>query len=372
MTTAKNSSNQARRSLARLNKKSKKRFVRFGIIVTNFFLLVGVGFFIAKAQSDQPVGQVSSQAALVGGSNKAKPLDTLSSADVAVHVARLTGLQESTAVTNKADSVSAQVAVASSDEQIAVKPQIVGAGLKSKKDIKTYTTVEGDTVSSLAAKYGVSADTIRNSNGLTGDAIPAGKVLKISPVNGIIYTVKEGDTPDSIASRHFANKDLLVAFNDAELTGNFRVGDTIVVPDGVQPSAPIATASRRSAGGSYAAGFSFGSGPVYGSNGYDYGWCTWHAANRRGQTGRPIPSNLGNAITWLSASRLAGLPTGNEPRAGAVLYHKNLGGLGHVAYVEKDNGDGTFLVSDMNYPTWGRVTYRTIGPGDIGNYAFIY
>lgn len=324
-----------------------------------------------SAQEASPSNFQPMTSPAAGRSNAVKPLDSLSSADVAVHVARLTGMQEATAVVNKADTVNAQLAVASSDDKVAVKPQIVGAGLKSKKDIKTYKTVEGDTVNTLATRFGVTADTIRVSNGLSGDAIPAGKDLVISPVNGIVYTVKAGDTPDSLASRYYANKEALVAFNDAEITGGFTPGERIVIPDGVQPAAPIATRARATTAG-YGSGFSFGTAAVYGSNGYDYGWCTWHAANRRKEVGNPVPSNLGNAISWLSVARRAGLPTGNQPQAGAVLYHKNLGGLGHVAFVEKDNGDGTYLVSDMNYPSWGRVTYRTITPADFGNYAFIY
>jgi surface antigen len=90
------------------------------------------------------------------------------------------------------------------------------------------------------------------------------------------------------------------------------------------------------------------------------------------QIGKPLPTNLGNAITWLSLARKAGLPTGSVPQAGAALYHKDISGLGHVAFVEKVNEDGSAMISDMNYPTWGRVTYRTIQPGEFGKYAFIY
>lgn len=302
-----------------------------------------------------------------------KPIDKVSSADVAVNIARITGMPESVAVINNADSANAQLAVASVDKAVVTKPQIVGAGLKSKKDIKDYTAVEGDTITSIAAKFGISADTVRLSNDIRGDAIEPGKKLTISPVNGLVYTVKAGDTPQSIASKYNANKDNLIVFNDAEVSGSFLAGERIVVPDGVAPSEPVATRGYREGPvASYASRFAFGSAPVYGSNGYDYGWCTWHAANRRKEIGRPVPSNLGNANTWLSLSRAAGLATGSTPQEGAVLWQKNIGGLGHVAFVEKDNGDGSFLVSDMNYPVWGRVTYRTITPGEFGNYMFIY
>jgi peptidoglycan endopeptidase LytE len=185
------------------------------------------------------------------------------------------------------------------------------------------------------------------------------------------YTVKAGDTPDSLASKYNVPKVQLIAFNDAEISGAFKVGETIVIPDAIQP-AVVRTASYSSAstGGGFA--FAFGGTATYGGNGYDYGWCTWHAANRRIQIGKPLPTNLGNAISWLSLARRAGLQTGNTPQAGAVLYHKNIGGLGHVAFVERVNDDGSAMISDMNYPTWGRVTYRTIQPSEFSNFAFIY
>ncbi len=57
--------------------------------------------------------------------NEAKPLDKLSSTDVAVHIARLTRMEESTAVVNKADTATAQLAVSAADDQVLSKPQIV-------------------------------------------------------------------------------------------------------------------------------------------------------------------------------------------------------------------------------------------------------
>ncbi len=343
--------------------------VRYGTLSANVALVLVVGMFVLDVNKSQSASSGIVQSQSIFQVEESKPLDSLSSADVAVHVARLTGLQESTAVVNKADTVSAQLAVASNDDSVVVKPQIIGAGLKSKKDIKKYTAVEGDTIASLSDKFGVSQDTIRVSNGLVGNAVSVGKEILISPVNGIVYTVKAGDTPSSIATRYHSNKENLIAFNDAEVTGAFILGEIIVIPDGILPAVPVV--SRSGATPSFA-GFAFGTSAIYNSNGYDYGWCTWHAANRRKEIGRPIPSNLGNAISWLSVARRAGLPTGDTPQAGAVVYHKNIGGLGHVAFVEKINDDGSILISDMNYPIWGRVTYRTVGPAEFGNYAFIY
>ncbi len=358
-----------------MNKKTKKRLIRFSIVTANVALIAGVvaAVTIIPSSDTETASYKSAQSLLgSGATEEAQPLDTLASTDVAVHISRMVRMEESTAVTNKADTASAQLAVSSSDDQVLAKPQIVSTGLKSKRDIKTYKPAAGETVSAIAAKFGVTPDTVRLSNGIAGETVPADKQLTISPVNGMTYVVKAGDTPDSLAAKYSVPKTQLIAFNDAELSGSFNVGDTIVIPDAVQP-AEVRTASYGIRNGASAGGgFSFGSTALYGGNGYDYGWCTWHAANRRMQIGKPIPTNLGNAISWLSVAKRAGLATGDKPEAGAVLWHKNIGGLGHVAYVEKINEDGSALISDMNYPTWGKVTYRTIQPSEFGNYAFIY
>lgn len=324
----------------------------------NILLFTVIGVLVALNSSDNP--QLSSLAATSPATEQSNPLDEISAADIAVNVARVANLPEATAATNNADSANAQLAVASTDDNIVTKPQVVSSGLKSKKDIIHYTVVAGDSVPSVAQKFGITSQTIRLSNNLSTDSLVAGQVLVISPVNGLVYKVAGGDTPQSVASKFRAGLDQIIAFNDVELTGSLTPGELIVIPDGLAPIRPIYSFSYSATTLTYRA------------NAYDYGWCTWHAANRRAEIGRPIPSNLGNAITWLGVARSAGLPTGSEPRDGAVLYHLDIGGLGHVAFVEKVNPDGSFLVSDMNYPTWGKVTYRTVPASDKGKYRFIY
>lgn len=286
--------------------------------------------------------------------DKAKPLDNVSSADVAVNIARVTGMPESTSVVNKADTVSAQLAVATSNDSVVTKPQIVGAGLKSKKDIKKYTAVAGDTVASVADKFGVSQDTIRASNGIVGTVIDPGKEILISPIDGIVYKVNSGDTPDSVASKFKASKDNLVVFNDVESTNSLAVGDLIVVPDGVQPVAPPPTTSRRSTTTTntqptYGGGFSFGLTPVYGGNGYDYGWCTWGVANLIS-----VPRNWGNASAWAINARLSGWNVSTTPTVGAIAQRG--GGAGHLGIVIDVSADGSQIrYKDMNgIAGWGR------------------
>lgn len=331
-------------------------------------VLVLAVFFVTRQPSQ---GQLVSQnvIGLASSTVAANPLDQLSSADIAVHVARAARLEEATSVTNKADTENAQLAIASSDNIITAKPQVIATGLKSRRDITRYVTKQGDSVQSIATQFGVTSDTIRWSNALTGDAVAAGKELWISPINGIVYKVAAGDTVDGLATKYRAQKDQIVAFNDTEIVG-LPVGQYIVIPNG-QP--PQAVGRPSVANVSSGAGFAWGGGaPVYGSNGYDYGYCTWYAANKRAQIGRPIPSNLGNASTWKVLAQRAGLAVGNTPQAGAVIWTPPRDYYGHVGFVESVNPDGSVEISEMNTAGWGRVSRKTLSAADAARYGYIY
>jgi len=217
------------------------------------------------------------------------PLDTISAADIAANIAKAAKLPEAVTVTNQADSYNARLVSANVDQTIVTKPQLVAGGSKSRKDIQKYTTVNGDTVSSLASKFGITSDSIRWSNNLTGDSIPTGKLLTIPPRNGVVYKVARGDTIDSIAQKYHADKNQLITFNDIEISGLPPIGENILIPDGVQPTSPVAATS----GGYVDSGVVYGFAPVFGGNGYTYGYCTYYAASRVA-----VPSNWGNANTW--------------------------------------------------------------------------
>jgi surface antigen len=362
-----------RRSFRRLLRRHRKKLIRYGLLVANTAILVGVLVLISNSQSSSEIARQSLQS---NGSAKAaaNPLDQLSSADIAVNVASLTALPEANSVKNHADSFNASLTTQQiAGDVVVAKPQIVAGGqAKSAKDLVKYTTVAGDTVSALAQRFGITSDSIRWSNGLTGDRLNAGRQLLIPPVNGIVYTVKAGDTVASIAQRYNANKDLLVTFNDAEIAG-IRTGQVIVIPNATPPAS---SGSSFAWGGSYTA--------VYSSNGYDYGWCTWWAAKRRQEIGKPIPSNLGNAVTWARLAQRAGYAVDGSPRAGDVAYYKFIGGLGHVGFVEQVNPDGSIWISDMNYygvseiggstaaGGWGRRSFHLVQPGEVSGYLFIH
>lgn len=322
----------------------RRRVIRAGLVASNVAILGIIMLFVLQSSNNPATVPVAASAET--DAMAANPLDEVSSADIASTVAQMTNLPETTAVNNQAQSQAAEIAVAATNNNIVTKPQVVSTDLKSSADIQQYVAQAGDTVSSVATKFGVTSDSIRWSNNLNADAVAAGSKLWIPPVNGIVYTVKNGDTPDSLASKFRSNKDKIIAFNDAEIKG-LMPGQVILIPDAVQVAAKGTTAASI-ASGAFPWG---GSSPVYGYNGYDYGYCTWYVAHVIS-----VPSNWGNASTWAYYASLSGWNVSTLPTKGSIAQTAAAaGGLGHVAVVDDVNGDMVHI-SDMNgLAGWGRV-----------------
>ncbi len=342
--------------------------MRVSLLASNVVILgVILGFVLHSPHSSS-----QSASALLSNSQSStvvNPLDQVSSADIALTVARLGSLPETTAINNQAQSQAADIAVAASSHDVVSKPQVVSTALKSSADIKDYSAATGDTIASIAAKFGITSDSLRWSNGLSGDTVAVGTKLVIPPVNGIVYTVNTGDTPDSLAAKFRANKDKIVAYNDAEIKG-LTPGQHVIIPDGsLVPNGVAPLAIRNAAAATAVHGaFAWGIAPMYGSNGYDYGYCTWYVANRIS-----VPSNWGNANTWAYYAPSSGWSVSKAPVAGAVA-QSTAGAEGHVAVVEAVSDDGTMIkYSDMNgLAVWGRVGTTTdwVPASHFNNYIY--
>lgn len=311
-------------------------------MAANAFVLIGVLWFVV---SEAPTDKAAVSAVRLEDNVAAlSPVDKLTASDVAVNVAKATGLEETRAVTSQAQSAQVAVVMSASDTNIAAKPQIVDTPLKSWRDIKEYTVVDGDTISSVAQKFGISSDSIRWSNNLTGNALTVGSKIYLPPSEGIAYVVAAGDTPESLATKYHTSAESISADNDAE-QGGLVLGRRIFIANG-----QIIVAARATASTSYSVS-SFT--PRYGANGYDWGWCTYYAAARSG-----APGNWGNASTWAYYARLSGWRVSSSPTPGAIFQTPS-GWAGHVGIVEEVSEDGSQMkISDMNgIAGFGRVGY---------------
>ncbi len=82
-------------------------------------------------------------------------------------------------------------------------------------DIITYTVQAGNTLYGIAQKYKLSAETIMFANGLENnpDLLRLGQQLTILPVDGILHTVKQGDTLEKIAKAYKTNAAGIVSYS---------------------------------------------------------------------------------------------------------------------------------------------------------------
>lgn len=343
----------------------RRRVMRSGLVLSNILILVIILIFVLEYSGPKNTIASSIQTGAPSATAVLNPVDQLSSANIALTVARLSSLPETTAIANQAQTQLADMAIASSDNAVLSKPQIPTTALKSKDDIKNYTVVAGDTFTSLSALFGVTSDSLRWSNPSVGSNLVAGKVLTIPPVNGIVYTVKAGDTIDSLASSFRANKAQIIDYNNAEIAG-IQPGEKIIIPNGTQIYASLYN---------YSYDLSWG-GPSYGSNGYIYGYCTWYVADQIS-----VPTNWGNASSWAYYARLSGWTVSPTPTVGAIAQTPySISPLGHVAIVRQINSDGTIWVSEMNsrgqvsltntdsWGGWGKIDWRKAPISSFQNY----
>lgn len=105
--------------------------------------------------------------------------------------------------------------------------------IPQSETISTYIVQSGDTVSSVAKRFGVSENTVRWANNLgKKDVLRIGQTLAILPITGVRHKVQKGDTLDSIAKKYKADKADILDFNDISENGILVIGDMLIIPDG--------------------------------------------------------------------------------------------------------------------------------------------
>jgi surface antigen len=294
-------------------------------------------------------------------------LDPATTASMAADIAVDSHMMVAGTASRTANKANQQVALLTADDDALAKRQVIATAGNATRDITTYAVQPGDTLSGIAGKFNITTDTILWANGLgDADMVKPGQTLTILPVTGLLYTVKSGDTADSLASAYQANAAQILSFNNDEMKG-LAPGSQIIIPDGVkaQPvaaAAPVASSNSGSVLGasSYSPRLTYYG---YSGNGYSYGYCTYYVASRRN-----VPSNWGNANAWYYNAQASGFSVGSAPVPGAIAW-TGAGYYGHVAYVERVSG-GMVTVSEMNYNgNWGRVTSRTV---PASTFRYIY
>lgn len=107
---------------------------------------------------------------------------------------------------------------------------ILGSSGRSGMPI-TYNVAEGDTLSKIAQKFGISVDTIISSNPeVKSRALQIGQGLTILPVSGVLYEIKSGDTLGSIADSFKVSASQIREFNRSIDLDKPSPGTTLIIP----------------------------------------------------------------------------------------------------------------------------------------------
>jgi len=124
------------------------------------------------------------------------------------------------------------VAILDGNSLVADKPSVESGHVVSNDQISIYVVRNGDTLPAIAKMFGVTVNTIRWGNDLTGNTIKEGQTLVILPVSGVRHVVKKGDTLKSIATLHKGDFNEVLQYNNLSIDTKLALGDVIIVPDG--------------------------------------------------------------------------------------------------------------------------------------------
>jgi LysM repeat protein len=254
-----------------------------------------------------------------------------------------------------------------------IKPVSIPTSAPIERKPLLYSVAPGESLTTIATKYGVTVSQIRwsNTNLMSTDAVNTGDQLVIPPVPGIVVTTKASDSYESLGVKFSVDPQVIIDFNRLR-SDKLTAGIQIVIPGGVggafpPPPALYQLLARSGSGqpfNAHVVGCCLG---PYPATGFPAGWCTWYVATKRNVTWR------GDAGYWYQNASAQGYPVGPTPKVGSIMVTWE-SWAGHVAYVESVNADGSWVVSEMNWIAFNVIDERTIKPGQLGGklVGFIY
>ena len=119
--------------------------------------------------------------------------------------------------------------------------------------VRKYTVQKGDTVRSVAKKFGVSSMTLWWANNLKKSNLKAGAEIKIPPVSGLVYKVKDTDTLESVAKRFKIDSAKVVELNGLE-DPTLVVNQVLILPGAKGPPKPTPKPTQKPSSGVKVAG----------------------------------------------------------------------------------------------------------------------
>lgn len=221
-------------------------------------------------------------------------------------------------------------------ESVITKPPVDAKDLLQNQ-IVVYQTQSGDTLSSVAKKFGISTSTVAWSNSLRpGDTIKPNWFLIISP-NDKTITVKttKSDSIPGLAKKFGVSEDTIINANALGDAGDIDSGIYLYIPGGTVKDAPKPTPTKPGSTIKI---------PSLGQLGnvFPKGQCTWYVASQIKVYWR------GNAKDWPRNAAAAGATVNHVAGVGKIAVTPD-SRYGHVSMVRKVYDNGTLLLEDYNY-----------------------
>ncbi|MBP6921052.1 LysM peptidoglycan-binding domain-containing protein [Candidatus Gracilibacteria bacterium] len=264
----------------------------------------------------------------------------------------------------------------------------------------THTVVRGDTISTIAQKYGIPIATLRTMNNLNTDILSINQKITIPRINGVQYAIQKGDTISTIAQKYgIKDMNTILIANDMSRNSKLSVGKQLLlpnptkdptkkpVPQVAKAPAPVDNTAKKAAPApapvakkalvvqtpkdplniTYG-GYSLSLKVSKGCRNFVWGNCTCFVAKYKNVTWR------GNAKDWIRNAKKQGVPTGNDPRPGSIIVYHGAGfppAYGHVGIVMAVNDDH-MIIKDMNYRALNEVTTRRESFNNPAIIGYIY
>jgi murein DD-endopeptidase MepM/ murein hydrolase activator NlpD len=139
----------------------------------------------------------------------------------------------------------------SNEDDVLVKPEMATTKIskKTRKDAMEYTVQPGDSVSTIAADFDISVNTILWENNLTAySLIRPGDKLVILPATGVNHKVAKGETLGAISSKYDIDAEAILLANNMADNSPLTIGQKLFIPGGrkyyvAPPPAPKPAAS---------------------------------------------------------------------------------------------------------------------------------
>lgn len=114
----------------------------------------------------------------------------------------------------------------------------------------THTVKPGETLYAISKMYGVTINSIKDSNPDISESLKAGTKLTIptSGNNSIYYTIQPKETLYSISKKYNIDSKLITSANPGLSETNFRIGTTIKIPISRFVETKVDTTTRKPAG----------------------------------------------------------------------------------------------------------------------------